>query len=454
LARNLLVFFVEDIKEANMVRGLLRISLYALIVILPLALALLGGRSGGPFIWNLARGCALAAFAILALQAVLAARFQWINGPFGYDIVIRFHRNMALFAGGLLLLHPVLLILGGAGLSLLYGGGLFVWLGEIALALVVFNLLVSVYQTRLKLKFERWRGFHDLVGPAILLFAFAHSWLIGMDLENVPLRALWIVLLGLGASVFVYHRLLRPRLLSRKPYEVTDVSREGAKVWTVKLAPPRGGRIFDYVPGQFHFVKFLRGRGLPEEEHHWTIASSPAQREFLSSTIKELGDFTATIGETRPGDRAAVHGPFGRFSYLFHQGEKDLVFIAGGIGITPVMAMLRHMRDTGSAIRVTLLYGNPDRGSIVFHDELGEIERGGHPALKVVHVLERPGEGWTGESGYIDREKIVKYCGQDLSGKAFYIVGPPVLIEKTVGNLRGLGVPDAWIRLEIFSFLD
>jgi predicted ferric reductase len=444
----------EGIKEVNMVRGSVRISLYALIVILPLGLALLGGRSGAPFLWNLARGCALSAFGILALQAVLAARLQWLNRPFGYDIVIRFHRNMSLFAGGLLLLHPVLLILGGAGLSLIYSGSLFIWLGKIALVLVVLNLLVSVYQTRLKLKFERWRNLHDLVGPAILLFAFVHSWVVGKHLQNVPLRVFWVVLLGTSVMAFVYHRLLRPRLLARKPYEVTDVRREAEKAWTVKLAPPRGGRIFDYVPGQFHFVKFLRGRGLPEEEHHWTIASSPAQREFLSSTIKELGDFTATIGETRAGDRAVVHGPFGRFSYVFHPEEKDLVFIAGGIGITPFMAMLRHMRDTGSAIRVTLLYGNPDRDSIVFRDELGEIERGGHPSLKVVHVLERPGEGWTGESGYIDREKIVKYGGQDLSGKAFYVVGPPVLIEKTIGTLRDLGVPDARIRLEIFSFLD
>jgi len=437
-----------------MIRGWMRISLYALVVILPLTLALLGGRNEAPFIWNLARGCALAAFAILALQAVLAARLQWLNKPFGYDIVIRFHRNMSLFAGGLLLLHPVLLILGGAGLSLIYSGSSFIWLGKTALVLVVLNLLVSVYQTRLKLKFERWRNLHDLAGPAILLFAFVHSWFVGKHLESVPVRVLWIALLGTSASVFVYHRLLRPRLLAREPYEVTDVIREAEKVWTVKLRPPRGKRIFDYVPGQFHFVTFFRGRGLPKEEHHWTIASSPAQREFLSSTIKELGDFTATIGETRAGDKAAVHGPFGRFSYLFHPEEKDLVFIAGGIGITPIMAMLRHMRDTGSAKRVTLLYGNPDRSSIVFHDELGEIERGGHPALKVVHVLESPGEEWTGESGYIDSEKIVKYCGRDLSGKAFYIVGPPVLIEKTVGGLRALGVPDARIRLEIFSFLD
>ncbi|MFQ6111325.1 MAG: oxidoreductase, partial [Nitrospinota bacterium] len=75
------------------------------------------------------------------------------------------------------------------------------------------------------------------------------------------------------------------------------------------------------------------------------------------------------------------------------------------------------------------------------------------PRLKVVHVLTKPGEDWAGESGRIDREKIERFCGGNLKGKAFYLCGPPELIEATLRNLKDLGVADDRIHLEIFSFL-
>jgi len=437
-----------------MIQGWLRIVLYVFVVALPLILSLIFGPPDRNILWNIARGFALTAVTILALQSLLAARLKWITKAFGFDIVIRYHRNIAIFACCLLLFHPLLLIAGGAGWSLIYKGGLFVWLGKAALVLVILNVFTSVYQTRMNLKFERWRFFHDVLSPALLVLAFIHSWYAGTDLRALPLRILWVLLLGAAGAVFVYHRFIRPRLLARSPYKVTEVQQEAGKVWTVKLEPPGEKNVFDYVPGQFQFIKFLRDRGLPEEEHHWTISSSPSQKQYVSSTIKELGDFTATIGDTRPGDKAVVHAPFGRFSYLFYPEEKDLVFIAGGIGITPLMSMLRYMRDNKSALPVTLLYGNPDRDSIVFHEELREIEQGEFPSLGVVHVLQEPGEEWQGESGFIDKEKIQKYCGDNISRKGFYVVGPPVLIEKTVRNLRGLGVRDSRIHMEIFSFLD
>jgi len=437
-----------------MIQGFFRVSLYVLIVILPLILSLIFGQPDKNILGNTARGFALMGIAILTLQALLAARFKWLSRPFGFDIVIRYHRNIAVFGCCLLLFHPMLLILGGAGWSLLYSGSLYIWLGKAALMLVILNVFTSVYQTRLKLKFERWRIFHDVLSPALLVLAFTHSWYVGTDLRLTPLKILWVSFLGAAVAIFIYHRFIRPRLLARSAYEVTEVNREVEKVWTVKLSPPQGRGIFDYVPGQFQFIKFLRGRGLPEEEHHWTISSSPSQKTFLSSTIKALGDFTSTIGETKPGDRAVVHAPFGRFSYLLHPEEKELVFIAGGIGITPLMSMLRYMRDKKEAIPVTLLYGNPDRKSIVFYEELGKIELGGYPLLNVVHVLQEPEKDWRGETGFIDRQKLQKYCGGNISAKGFYVVGPPALITKSIQNLRWMGVADGRIHMEIFSFLD
>ncbi len=437
-----------------MKKGFILITVYMLIVLLPVLLAFLTGPGGHGFLINLAKNLGLMAFVILILQAVLAARFKWLSRPFGFDIVIRYHRNISIFAGIILLFHPLLIIIGSGDWSLLWSGGLFIWLGKIALVLVIINVLTSVFQMKINLKFERWRVFHDILGPALLIIAFVHSWNIGGDLQGTWMQTLWILLLGTAILVFIYHRFIRPWRLSRHPYKVTDVKTEAENVWTVKMTPGEGQKRFDYIPGQFQFIKFLRNLGLPEEEHHWTISSSPTQEGFVTSTIKALGDFTATIGETRPGDKAVIHAPFGRFSYLFHPEEKELVFIAGGVGITPLMSMLRYMRDKKEDIRVTLLYGGPNKKSLVFYDELREIEQGEFPGLKFVPVLEKPEEGWDGERGFIDRDKIQKYADSGDKDTGFYIVGPPPLIYKSIDNLHAIGIKDKRIHLELFSFLD
>ncbi|MCF8063158.1 MAG: ferric reductase-like transmembrane domain-containing protein [Deltaproteobacteria bacterium] len=435
--------------------ALLRIILYAAVVVLPVAAAAFLGESSPSVLHEAARSMALAGFMILVLQVVLAARIKWIERAFGFDILIRFHKHMAVFAVLLLLAHPLLLALSGGGWRLLIGLDLpwYIYAGKAALVLLALNVLASLYQDRLRLKFEQWRSLHAFTAPLVIVLAFTHSWVAGDDLETASLRTIWLVMLCLAVPVFAYHRFFRPLRLKQRAFRVVEVRPEAEDVHTVKLAPPEGEEIPDYLPGQFHFVTFYRGRGLPVEEHHWTISSSPTEKGFISSTIKNLGDFTSTIWMTKTGDRAAVHGAFGRFSYALHLEEKDLVFLAGGIGITPLMSMLRHMRDTGDTRSVLLLYANRNEDQIVFQKELSEIEAGGRPALEVVHVLSRPGEIWQGETGHIDRDRILEHCGE-LKGKVFYVCGPPAMRQSVVTGLRELGVPDRAVRLEIFSFLD
>ena len=158
--------------------------------------------------------------------------------------------------------------------------------------------------------------------------------------------------------------------------EVVEVRRENYNVCTLKLRPTAGYRGDGHLPGQFHFITLYR-QGLPIEEHPFTISSGPAADGSLASTIKESGDFTRTIMKTAVGDRVGVRGSFVRFSHVLHPDEDDLVFIAGGVGITPLMSMLRYMRDRGEHRRVLLIYANRDPSAIVFHDELEAIEAGG-----------------------------------------------------------------------------
>lgn len=433
-----------------------RILLYALIAVCPaVALAFVPVRHHG-LLFTLGRNAALAGFMILVLQVFLAGRFRWIERPFGLDIVIRFHRHMAVLAVALIVLHPLLLAWGGAGSRLLLSldQPWYIWLGKGALLALLAQAVLSMFGNPDRLTFERWRLAHDVIAPLLIVAIVVHSWKAGGDLDAAWMRGLWIAAAGVSLAAFAYHRLIRPRRLSRDPYRVVSVERIVPKVWDVRLAPPKGRERYPYLPGQFQFLTFHRGRGLPEEEHHWTISTSPLETGTVGSTIKELGDFTSTIGETRPGDTATVHAPFGRFSYLLHPDETDFVFVAGGIGITPLMGMLRHMRDIGSSLDVLLIYANGDRESIAFRDELGAIERAGKPRLRVVHVLSDPEDDWEGERGRIDAEKLERYCQGQFAGRAFYVCGPPPMIEAVDAALRGFGVPEGMIHLEIFSFID
>ncbi|MFP4084892.1 MAG: ferric reductase-like transmembrane domain-containing protein [Desulfonatronovibrio sp.] len=438
-----------------MIAGLSRIILYLLVVILPVLLTVRPGEPDGIFI-DVGRNLALTGFMILVLQFLIISRIKWIEKAFGLDILIRFHKFIAVGALCLLLIHPLLVAWGKSDWGIIFGLDLpwYIWAGKVALILLIGLILVSVYQSRIGLAFEQWRLGHNIFAPAILVLIFIHSWFAGDDLKLFSMQVLWTSAFILAAVVFVYHRMLRPKLLSRHPYTVQEVRRETDDVWSVKMVPPEGRSVFDYLPGQFHFLTFFRAPGLPVEEHHWTISSSPAEKDSITSTIKAVGDFTSTMGQTRPGDTVAVHGPFGRFSYMFHPEDRELVFLAGGIGITPVMSMLRYMRDTKDTRSVLLMYANRKQSQIIFRKEIDQIASGEHPDLTLVHVLSRPEDEWTGETGHLDRTMIEKYCGSDLEGKAFYICAPLKMAETLISSLQDMGVPRKRIRREIFSFLD
>lgn len=432
-----------------------RIALYAGVVVAPsLIAAWVGADAGGHTLTQqLANNLALVGFSIVAMQFVVSARWKWVEWPFGLDMIFLFHRAMAVWAGALLLAHP-LLMAWGKGDWFLLTRPLIHWpiqLGRIALLTAVLLILVSIFRASIRLDFERWRRIHNVLALGLLGLGFAHSTAIGTDFGSWPMRIVWSIFVGVALVSYGYHRFVWPHWHRRRPYEIAEVRQESHNVWTLKLRPPDGEPCCDYLPGQFHFLTLYRRQDLPVEEHPFTISSSPTQAGYRTSTIKESGDFTRLTRETRAGDRAAVRGPYGRFSYLLHPDETDLVFIAGGIGVTPLMSMLRHMRDTRSSKTVLLLFANRARGDILFFEELDAIVAGGHPRLKVVHVLSKPEGDWTGERGRIDRELILRHVTEPLAGKAFYICGPAVMNQALTRDLRGLGVPSHRIHGEKFA---
>jgi len=441
-------------SKSGRLAAAVRLVIYGVVALSPLAsVAFLRPLTDHGFVYTIGKNLALVGFTILALQFVLSARIPWIERPFGLNVLLQFHKAMAILAALLLTAHPVLLAIGGRDWSLLLGPQVIwhIWLGRIALLILLVHVLLASFRFVIRLNYETWRFVHNLGAAMILPLGFFHSWKAGGDLQSSWMKSLWAVLLFAAVASYVRHRVLRPVLLRRRPFRVTDVRRETDGVWTIDLVPPDGMRRFDYLPGQFHFLTFQRAPNLPVEEHPWTIASSPTACDGLSSTIKESGDFTVSIGKTKPGDTVLVDGPFGRFSYVLHPDERELVFIAGGIGITPLMSMLRHIRDTRAERNVTLLYANRGEDDIVFRDELADMERTGAVQLNVVHVLSRPSDAWPGERGRLDEEKIKRCVGPEPARYAFYVCGPPAFIRQTITTLRTARVPAARIHFERFD---
>lgn len=429
--------------------GLFLMVLYPLLLVAPLIHFAARNRASD-HLWGAEVGvdCAVVGFTILALQFVITARLRWVEAPFGLDVLFVFHRVMALMATALLCAHPLLLAR-EEGWSLLAGWRVdgYVWLGRAALAILLLHVGMSLSRRIIRLPYDRWRRLHNPIALAILTLGFVHSVAAGEDMEGRGLLV-WSAMAAVAFGSWFYGRIARPMLLLRRPFRVLETEQEAPRVWTLTLEP-HGGRPFHFAPGQFQYLR-VHGAGIPPEEHPFTIASSPARPNRISLTIKESGDFTAGIGRVRPGDLVTVHGPFGRFSHALHTRERDLVFIAGGVGITPLMSMLRAMRDRLEPRRVLLVYASRSVADVLFADELEGIQAGERPRLRVVHVLDQAPPSWDGETGRIDADRLLRLSG-GLDGKAFYLCCPPRMMTDLVRGLRRLGVSPRHIHADYFS---
>jgi len=396
---------------------------------------------------------ALIGFTMLALQFVIASRFRWIEGPFGLDILIAFHRKMAVVATALLISHPLLLSWADHEWTLLTHLNVewSVNVGRAALFAVLLTVVISLFRQAVHLSFEKWRNLHNGLALSVLGLGFVHSLFTGNDLESGFLRWFWMALFAAALISYLYHRGPLHHVLGKHSYsyEITDLRQETHDTWTVQMCAKDERQMQNHRAGQFHFLT-MHGENMPIEEHPFTISSAPSDKGMLTSTIKQSGNFTQLIGSARIGDAVSVRGPFGRFCYNLHPPGSDLVFVAGGVGITPFISMLREMRHTNDSRDVLLIYSNRTEGDIIFSEELDDLARSPGLNLKVVHVLSRAADRWPGERGHIGKDLLGKYVLPELRHKIYFICGPLGMIETAIDGLRQFGVPDHQIVIERF----
>jgi len=190
-----------------------------------------------------------------------------------------------------------------------------------------------------------------------------------------------------------------------------------------------------------------------EAEHPFSFSSSAADTGRIAFTIKELGDFTRTIKDLRPGQRVYVDGPFGHFSVDRQPHAAEYVFIAGGVGITPIMSMLRTLADRVDVRPLLLFFASKDWDSVTFREELETLIP--RLNLKIVHVLEKPPAQWDGERGFLSQAVLEKHLPKEWDRNAIevFLCGPPPMMAAVEQALLKLGVPLGDIHSERFNLV-
>lgn len=204
-----------------------------------------------------------------------------------------------------------------------------------------------------------------------------------------------------------------------------------------------------FKPGQYAWIT-LGDSPFSLQQHPFSINSKDDNPLHLEFTAKHAGDFTCSLSKVKTGSRAWVEGPYGVFTLNPNDG-RDTVMVAGGVGITPIISMLRSCVADNSQKKLLLLYANNDKASVLFWDEL--VQLSSQLDLQVVHVLKEPPEDWDGEKGLIDDELLAKYLEHSVSNTDYYVCGPPPLMNTVESVLRQRKVPLQNIYSERFNLV-
>ncbi len=405
---------------------------------------------GGGFGWDFALALGYSSLAMFGVQFWLTARFKRATAPFGIDIIYYFHRYLAVVALLLLFAHVAIVVLrypDATGPFDPREAPGYMTLGRLALIAFVLLIASSLWRKALRIEYDRWRRWHVLLAVLGIAFSVLHALGSAAYLTSPGKRALWTALAASWLLLVLWVRLARPALLQRHPWRIAEVRREPGRAWTVALEPrdPPG---FDYRPGQFAWLS-VRSSPFALREHPFSIASSPTRPGRLEFMIKELGDFTATVGQWRSGETVWVDGPYGSFGVDRLADAPGFVFIAGGAGIAPVISMLRALADRGERRPLWLFYGNRRIERAVYADELQALA--GRLDLRLVHVLTEPPPDWSGESGYVDHDVLARHLPQQRSELQYFICGPDPMIRLAEQSLERLGVPLRRLHSEIFD---
>ena len=399
------------------------------------------------------------AFSWLSWQFVVSARPKFLEKEFGMAKLYGFHGIMAVIAIAAVLIHKLLEKEGTFATDI---GGLAV---AIFAGISAVTLILMVDSKLIKLKIVR--TLRDILKPVKvlhrqnylilhnftilgLILMFIHVMLSSAAQQFLSVRLIYITYFTVGLVFYIVHRIFFAKPRARQRFQVIDVIEESPVMWTIKLKNEKGHEV-KYLPGQFGFFRFF-GENVSSEKHPFSISSGGVVKEQMAVTIKNLGDFTSKVSNIKRGDKAIFDGPFGKFSYLNFPREKETVLVAGGVGITPMLSMLRYMAEFDQDRKVLLVWGARTESDLICKEEIEEIKKK-MKFLSVVPVVGEKNE-WKGIIGRVSPDLIQKYMKEnkfEAKHSGIYICGPPPMMDSIVQGLKNSNSDKFILHFEKFS---
>lgn len=415
-------------------------------------------RTAAEWLISAGRLSGLVAAALMLVAVLMMARVPWVE-RFGHDDLTRRHRLVAMWSISLVWVHLVISILGYArrartGVATMIWQ-LFTTFPGMLLALAAAAALTLVAATsarwaRRRLRYESWHLLHlySYLGAGL---AVPHQIWVGGDFVGAPVaRGFWVgAWVSTAASVLVFRVVVPLVRTLRHRIRVLDVRAEAPGVVSLTL----GGRNLPALgaqAGQYFVWRFRDGRGW-SRGHPYSLSAMPAP-ERLRITVKTAGPDSAGLAGLRAGTRVQFEGPYGAVTGARWHGGR-LAMFAGGIGITPLLALLQELPwADGDAV---LVYRAQSEADLVFRDELLDLElfRG-----LTVHYLPGPRGGgdtsWLPEDWPVDGGPTVALTAlvPDLGTRDVFVCGPEAWAGAVCSALAAAGVPQERVNRERFAW--
>ena len=389
----------------------------------------------------------LVAGCLLLIQVILAARLKFLDRVLGLDRLFQYHRLSGIIIAVMVIIHPITIFIADDRISIPLQWRYWPeFVGLFLMLLIIIMVVTSVWRIGLGLAFHRWWPIHRWAAIIAVIAFGVHVLSVNDTFKQRLPQMLAIAALILCGLIFLWirTRTLRNR---RKPLHIAAVEDAAADAVCLKMVTD-DPHLPAYLPGQFGFITLL-SEAVSSEEHPFTIASSPTEADGLEIIVRTAGDWTAELRRLQPQDRVYLDGPYGLFSHLRVAQQKEIILIAGGIGITPMLSMLRYMADHNDPRKITLIWSNQTPDHIVlphvFEKLAAQLKE-----LRILHVMTRAAE-YTGEQGRLDRpmlERLLSECGRTA---AVFVCGPDQMMKAVRSFLVSLGFDRRRVFMERFS---
>ena len=364
---------------------------------------------------------------VFAFNFLMATRARWVERIFGgLDKMYLIHRRSGVIAIALLLAHFIVV---PRDLAEFNPGKP---LGFYAFVLIIIGVILSAAPIfKKKIPYHKWINIHKLMG-VFYVMGVIHGLMVKSLIQELPITRVYVFGMAFIGIAAWFYRAFLFRIFNKKfEYQIIGVTDKQFGITEILMKPV--SKSIDYLAGQFAFFTFPAISNI--EQHPFTISSHP-YNDNLRITVKGLGDYTDDLrAKINVGGAAFVEGPYGHFSSSYIK-ERDQIWIAGGIGITPFLSLAKDMYTN----KIQLFWCVKDQEEAVYKEELETIStENPNFQYKIWHSK---------KLGYLSAEKLEL----DNYNKGYLICGPAALKENMRKQLKEKGVPDQHIYDEEFAF--